>query len=114
MTKTEWQDIAKEAQALRDASIKRVEPEIPAVPDDLPLDRTEIPKYLLSSEEVIITESAPEELVHSLASGKVTSLAVTTAFLRRAGLAQALVCVPRASHLPTLTGVGQLYHRVAP
>jgi len=91
MTVKDWQEIAKEAQEYRDASISRVEPAIPAVPKDLPLDRTDTPKYLLSTEEVVITQTSPEELVASLAAGKLTSTAVTTAFLRRAGLAQALV-----------------------
>lgn len=91
MGRQAWQDIAKEAQDYRDASISRVEPSIPAVPKDLPLDRTDIPKYLLSTEEVVITQTAPEDLVSSLGSGKLTSTAVTSAFLRRAGLAQALV-----------------------
>lgn len=91
MTNFAWQDVAKEAQERRDASISRVEPAIPAVPKELPLDRTDIPKYLLSAEEVVITQTAPEDLVVSLASGRYASTAVITAFLRRAGLAQALV-----------------------
>lgn len=91
MSKRNWQDIAREAQEYRDASISRVAPSVPAVPKDLPLDRTDIPKYLLSTEEVVITQTAPEDLVGSLSSGKVTSTAVIKAFLRRAGLAQALV-----------------------
>jgi amidase len=91
MSKRHWQDIAKEAQDYRDASINRVVPAVPEVPKDLPLDRTEIPKYLLSTEEVLLTQTAPEDLVKSLASGKITSTAVIKAFLRRAGVAQALV-----------------------
>ncbi|KAL6716404.1 hypothetical protein ACLMJK_005971 [Lecanora helva] len=94
MSKPLWQDIATEAQDLRDASISRVKPAIPAVPKDLPLNRTDIPKYLLTTDEVVITQTKPEDLVSSLASGKLTSTAVTTAFLRRAGLAQSLTnCV---------------------
>ena len=91
MSKRHWQDIAKEAQDYRDASINRVVPAVPEVPKDLPLDLTEIPKYLLSTEEVLLTQTAPEDLVKSLASGKITSTAVIKAFLRRAGVAQALV-----------------------
>ena len=85
-----WQDVAKTAQKYRDDSIRRVEPSIPETPDQLPHDRTDIPKYLLSTEEVLITQTAPEDLVASIASGKYSSVTVTTAFLRRAGLAQAL------------------------
>ena len=90
MSKPTWQEVAHIAQTHRDDSIRRVEPPIPEVPDQLPFDRTDVPKYLLSTEEVGITETAPEVLVASLASGKHTSSTVTTAFLRRAGLAQAL------------------------
>lgn len=90
MSKPTWQDVAKIAQDHRDDSIRRVQPPIPDIPDQLPLDRTDIPKYLLSSEENVITQTTPEELVASLASGKYTSTTVTTAFLRRAGLAQGL------------------------
>ena len=92
MTESTWQDVAKKAQDHRDASISRVKPTIPKVPGDLPLDRTDIPKYLLSTDEVVITQTAPDDLVRSLALGELTSTAVTTAFLRRAGLAQTLVC----------------------
>ncbi len=91
MTEKTWQDIANVAQEYRDASINHVEPAIPAVPNSLPLDRTGVPKYLLSTEEVVITQMPPEQLIASLSAGKLTSIAVTTAFLRRAGLAQALV-----------------------
>lgn len=92
MSKSTWQEVAQGAQKYRDDSIRRVEPPVPEVPgpDQLPLDRTDVPKYLLLTEEIIITQTAPEDLVASLASKKYTSTTVTTAFLRRAGLAQAL------------------------
>ena len=90
MSNPTWQEIAKIAQKHRDDSIRRVEPPIPETPDQLPHDRTDIPKYLLSTEEALITQTAPEDLVASIASGKYSSITVTTAFLRRAGLAQAL------------------------
>ena len=91
MTKPSWEEVAKGAQEYRDDSIKRVEPAVPDLPSELPLDVTEVPKYLLTTDEVIITETAPEDLATSLASGKLTSTAVTNAFLRRAGIAQKLV-----------------------
>ena len=90
MSKASWQEVAKRAQDYRDASIRRVKPPIPQTPSQLPVDRTEIPKYLLTTEEVVLTELPTEELVASLAAGKYTSTAVVNAFLRRAGLAQAL------------------------
>ncbi|KAL8697489.1 MAG: hypothetical protein Q9201_007104 [Fulgogasparrea decipioides] len=90
MTTTSWEDIAKTAQDLRDASIALVDPPIPEVPSELPRDVTGIPKILLTTDEVLITQTPPEELVTALASGKLTSIAVVNAFLRRAGLAQKL------------------------
>ena len=92
LSEMSWQETAKHVQEARDTSIELVEPAVPDVPSDLPLDVTDIPKYLLSTEEVVITQTAPEELVVSLASGSLTSTAVVTAFLRRAGIAQKLVC----------------------
>ena len=87
-----WEEIAKKAQNLRDESLNRVEPPIPEVPKQLPLNIVDIPKRLLSVREAEITETTPETLVASLASGQPTALEVVTAFLRRAGVAQKLVC----------------------
>lgn len=88
--KPTWQEIAKTAQEYRDSTLN-LNPPIPEVPTDLPLDVTAIPNNLLSPEAVAITQTPPEELVKSLALGRLTSLAVTTAFLQRAGVAQKLV-----------------------
>ncbi|KKY25176.1 putative fatty-acid amide [Phaeomoniella chlamydospora] len=85
-----WQTVAKKAQDHRDKSIAEVQPAIPEVPAELPLDVTGLPKELLNEKEVSITEKPAEELVEALASGKLTSVEVTSAFLRRAGLAQKL------------------------
>jgi len=46
---------------------------------------------ILSAEELTITESSATDLVAQLASGKLTSVAVTTAFYKRAALAHQLV-----------------------
>ena len=86
-----WQDIAREAQDHRDQTIAAIQPEISNVPTELPLNVTNIPRQLLSAEELEITEQATEELLPKLASGKLSAIAVTHAFLRRAGLAQKLV-----------------------
>ncbi|KAK2761319.1 hypothetical protein FQN54_001841 [Arachnomyces sp. PD_36] len=95
-----WQDVAKEAQAHRDASIAKVNPPIPEVPAELPLDVTSLPRKLLTEREVDITESPTESILASLSTGKLTSVEVTNAFLRRAGLAQKLVnCITEL--LPT-------------
>ena len=88
-----WEDIAAAARAHRDASLAAVEPTLPDIPAEaeLPRDVSCLPKALLTPEEVSITETPPEALVALLASGKLTAITVTTAFLRRAGVAQKLV-----------------------
>jgi len=93
--KRPWQDIAREAQQYRDASIARVWPDLPQLPENLAKNVTEIPGTVLSREEVQITEMSPEGLLNVLASGDLTAVAVTTAFLRRASLAQKLVWLER-------------------
>jgi amidase len=84
-----WQEIAKKSQDYRDASIARVQP--PSVHGDLPLNVSGIPRQLLSTREADITELAPEALYTLLAAGKLTSTEVTTAYLKRAAVAQNLV-----------------------
>ncbi|KAF2643232.1 amidase [Massarina eburnea CBS 473.64] len=87
-----WQTIAKKVQDHRDATIAKVQPSIPDIAlEDIPLDSTSIPKTILKPEEIAITESTPEDLVSKLASGELTSVEVTNAFLRRAALSQKLV-----------------------
>jgi amidase len=89
-----WQDIAKEAQDHRDASI---EPFLGTtekgggVPDKLPKNSMGVPSTALSPRDLEITQLLPEQLTKLLASGKLSSTEVTTAFLRRAALAQKLV-----------------------
>lgn len=90
MSKPSWQDTTRHVQEHRTSTIAEVQPPIPDVPKDLPRNVTLIPRDLLSSSEVEITESTTEVLVASLATGKLTSREVTNAFLRRAGLAQNL------------------------
>lgn len=86
-----WQETAKQMQDYRDASLAAIEPAIPEVPNELPLNVTGIPEQLLSAREIGITETPPEDLVAKMATGELTSTEVTSAFLRRAGLAQKLV-----------------------
>ena len=89
--KTGWEAVAESMRKARDDSIAAVEPAVPEPPSELPLNVTGIPKQLLSEDVVQITESSPQDLVAQLASGKLTSTAVTRAFLQRAGLASKLV-----------------------
>lgn len=87
-----WQEIAKQAKCYRDATIE----EVPDVPEDLPRDVTKIPNTLLSDEDITITETVPERLIERIAGGELTSVAVISAFLRRASIAQKLVYYPYA------------------
>jgi amidase len=97
--KRPWQDIAKEAQEYRDASIARVVPGLPVafehiqLSERLPKNSIHGPSKALHPRDFKITETLPENLVKALASGELSSTDVTTAFLRRAGLAQKLVRV---------------------
>lgn len=86
-----WQEIAQDRQAHRDASIAALSPPLPALPSQLPLNVTDVPRTLLTKDEFDITECLVEQLVSRLASGTLSAVHVTNAFLRRAGLAQGLV-----------------------
>lgn len=86
-----WEETATLMQKHRDGTIAAVEPTVPEPSKDLPLNVTGIPKKLLSEEVLAITESLPEKLLSDLANGRLTSTAVTRAFLQRAGLASRLV-----------------------
>lgn len=102
-----WQEIAKQAKAYRDETIE----EVPDIPEDLPRDVTKIPNTLLSDDDIAITETVPERLIERIAGGHLTCVAVISAFLRRASIAQKLVFNPYArSEKIELTSPGQLCH----
>ena len=92
-----WQEIAQEAQDHRDASLARVQPGLPAAferiqfSEELPKSSMPIPGKALHPRDFQITQTRPEELIKALASGDLSPTIVTTAFLRRAALAQKLV-----------------------
>jgi amidase len=88
---TTWQETAKQLQEHRDETIAAIEPKLPALPSELPLNVTGIPKKILTERELELTESPPEDLITVLAAGYVTSVEITKAFLRRAALAQKVV-----------------------
>ncbi|KAM0145531.1 hypothetical protein ACHAQE_011219 [Botrytis cinerea] len=91
---TKWQDIASEVQKHRDTTIAKVDPAIVEITEKLPHRVISLPRKYLNPEEITITENPIEELLASLATGRLSSLAVTKAFLRRAAIAQKLVnCV---------------------
>jgi amidase len=94
--KRPWQEIAREAQEYRDASIATFTKEFPANDTtgqiaNLPKDSTDAPSGVLGKWDLQITETLPEELIKVLANGELSATEVTTAFLRRAALAQRLV-----------------------
>lgn len=93
-TDMSWQDIAAAAQAHRAKSITRVEPQVPELPAQIPLNVTTLPAKLLSPDVAEITELSVETLLQRLATGNLTSTQVTKAFLQRAGLAsKAVNCI---------------------
>lgn len=92
----DWQDVAKEAQEYRDASIKKVPGIIPVLArleslesvSECPID---VPNNVLKPRDILITQYSIEKLLAMLRSGEITAVEVTTAFLRRASVAQELV-----------------------
>jgi amidase len=88
-----WQEIAAEKRSRIAASIPQ-EWRIPSPPsEDSVID---YPKTsgVLSAEELRITESNATDLIAKIAAGQLTSVTVTTAFLKRAAVAHQLVnCV---------------------
>ena len=94
-----WQDKAKSARDYRDASLKKVDPPLGALPEPLPLSSQELPKLLLTPREYELTQNYDAlALLEMLRAKKVSSEDLVRAFLRRAAVAQYAVCPPR----PTL------------
>lgn len=90
----DWEEVAAEKHARIKASIPkewRVNLEDPAFQGDSYMDAP-AKSGILTTEELKITESSATELVDQMAEGKLSSVAVTTAFCKRAALATQLVC----------------------
>ena len=88
-----WESVAQRAQDHRDATLAAIQPPVPDV-TGLPQDSTHVPRTILTTDELSITESDPVKLISRMASGEISSVQVTNAFLRRAAIAQKLVnCV---------------------
>ncbi|KAI1857504.1 hypothetical protein JX265_011239 [Neoarthrinium moseri] len=94
-TGTTWQEVAADRQRHRDATIGALQPPLPELAlKELPLNVTGLCQDTLSEQELAITGANVEDLAPKLASGEWSAASVTSAFLRRAGLAQKLVnCV---------------------
>jgi amidase len=88
--KKPWKEVANAAQEHRDATLATFATNVPAALASNS-NPTNIPERVLQAEYLAITALLPEELVKHLANGELTATEVTTAFLRRAALAQALV-----------------------
>lgn len=86
----DWQAIASEKKSQLQASIPQ-EWRIKTLPTDDSVMSFPKSSGILTPEELSITESSATELVQDLASGKLSSVAVTTAFCKRAALAHQLV-----------------------
>ena len=72
-----WKDISAKMLKHREETIAAVIPSFPEIPKALPLNVTGIPGPLLPQDVIAITETAPESLVAKLATGQLSSLAVT-------------------------------------
>jgi amidase len=86
-----WQEVAADRQKHRNATLTLLEPPLPPI-EDIPLNTIPLARKFLTADEIKITETLVEDLVPQLAKGELSSVAVTKAFLRRAGLAQKAVC----------------------
>lgn len=92
MSDRTWEAVAREAQSCRDASIRRVRPSVPDISlSNESFDNSSLPRRLLPQGENEITEAPPERIVKALAEERYTAVEVTTAFLRRAVIAQSAV-----------------------
>lgn len=86
----DWKTLAAEKKGNLEASIP-TEWRIKTLPTDDSVMSFPGKSEILTREELNITESSATELVQDLASGKLSSVAVTTAFCKRGALAQQLV-----------------------
>jgi amidase len=119
-----WQEIAKQAQDHRDASLAQVKPGLPDSFATLEGTLEDVQSHLqkgvaimaavkiLHPDDVKITEMLPERLIAALASGDLSTTEVTTAFLRRAAISQKLVSVEisLSQDLKANSGTDELHH----
>lgn len=87
-----WEEKAASVRSVRDNSLAQVVPALEGLPDELPLNSQSIPRSVLSTSEIEITEGySVTELLTKLRSRELSSEEVTRAFLRRAAVAQVAV-----------------------
>ncbi|KAI0396049.1 amidase signature domain-containing protein [Xylariaceae sp. FL0594] len=87
-----WQEVAADMQRHRAETLAALHSPLPALPEQIVQlsDKSGLPASLLTPDELAITNANVEDLVPKLATGSMTSVDVTRAFLRRAALAQEL------------------------
>lgn len=85
-----WQEIAADKKARITASIPQ-EWRLKSAPTELSVMAYPKESGIMNADELDITESSATDLVAKMAAGKLTSVAVTTAFCKRAALAHQLV-----------------------
>ncbi|KAL3464648.1 amidase signature domain-containing protein [Aspergillus heterothallicus] len=86
---TDWKTIAAQKKSALEATIP-IEWRIDNIPADDSVMSFPKSSGILSQNELAITEASATDLVRDLAAGKVSSVAVTTAFCKRAALAHQL------------------------
>ena len=117
-----WQDIAKEAQDHRDATLAQVKPGRPELFEKFEEDLQNVQSNplkgfsimtvgkVLHPDDVNVTKMLPEDLLPALASGELSATNVTTAFLRCAVIAQKLVSFGIYSIPDLIFGTDELHH----
>ena len=111
---TAWQEIAQEAQSIRERSLVEVDDGM-----DLPKSRANnvlnAPNDVLTERELSITSTTPQDLVSFTKSGGISAHEITRAFLRRVVVAQKTVFVIFSSNsCPPLTLLDKLHLGAAP
>ncbi|KAJ5215695.1 Amidase [Penicillium cinerascens] len=110
--KPSWQESVRQAQAIRDRSIEKVDATV--LPGTNTARVIDVPRQHLSQTDQAITESSAEALVASIAARKLTATAVTNAFLRRAAIAHKLTnCVYELLPERAITRAKELDHYFA-
>ena len=107
-----WQEVAADRQSYQDATIASLEPALPSLAE-IPQNTIAIAKQILTEAEIRITEYTVEELVPKLAAGDLSAVEVVKAFMRRAGLAQKVVCLLFFLHKQIHVLMIGFYRRIA-
>lgn len=88
--RTDWKEIAHEAQAHRDETLADVRTTV-RLPLQLPTNVINIPEKVLSEANIQITSLSPQQLIELISNGYLSAQEVVQAFLERAVTAQKLV-----------------------